>query len=312
MLPSLADWISAFRRMSGKVGDGEHVHHAPGLVGAVSLEAPAKRLAHGAARAVAADDVAGAHGFNLSFPARFGALKTDGDWMAPVRRGGVDLQPGETPVVVRLQPVRRVAHDFQIEVVHPRLVEDHMRKLGEAVLDILDPAAAGDRLRPRRIRFPEGGFVDPVGFLFNPVGKTEGLEHLHGAAGNAVGLAELKRTRFLVDDPGGDLRKSAKLRRQRQPGRSAADDQDVDLPWAGFRYWRGRRRLSSALRSPDLRSETRSGGIAWDRVLHSPAPNACPSGLKARNATRCTGTIIIYSVYLLSVYCQLSLVWRTE
>ena len=50
----------------GEVGDGQHVHHAPGLVGRVAHQLPADGLAHRAARAVAADDVARPHRFHLA------------------------------------------------------------------------------------------------------------------------------------------------------------------------------------------------------------------------------------------------------
>ena len=43
-----------------EVGDGQHVHDAPGVVGEVAARHGADRIAHPAARAVAADDVLGA------------------------------------------------------------------------------------------------------------------------------------------------------------------------------------------------------------------------------------------------------------
>src|SRR5215469_6641070 len=55
------------------------------------------------------------------------------------------------------------------------------------------------------------------------------MEHLHRAAGDSVGLAEMQRPRLLLDDPGGDVRKRRQLRRECQTCRPAADDQDVDL-----------------------------------------------------------------------------------
>ena len=38
MLPSLADWISALAADVGEVGDGQHIHHAPGLIGRVAVQ----------------------------------------------------------------------------------------------------------------------------------------------------------------------------------------------------------------------------------------------------------------------------------
>ena len=86
-----------------------------------------------------------------------------------------------------------------------------------------------DALRARRIRLPENGLVDPAGLAQHPLGKAIGIEHLHGAAGDAVGLSHQQAARLLLDDAGLDVGKGRQLRRERQPGRSAADDQDIDL-----------------------------------------------------------------------------------
>ena len=75
---------------------------------------------------------------------------------------------------------------------------------------------------------PEDGFVHPIGFAGDLVRKAERLEHFHGAAGDAVCLADLERAGFALNDAGGDVRKSRQLRRQRQARRAAADDEDID------------------------------------------------------------------------------------
>ena len=59
----------------GKVGDGQHIHHAPGVVGGIAVQRAADRLAHGAARAVAADDVAGLDGLDLPLVRGFEPLE---------------------------------------------------------------------------------------------------------------------------------------------------------------------------------------------------------------------------------------------
>ena len=104
-----------------------------------------------------------------------------------------------------------------------------MRKFGQPVFDILNPAGAHDPAPVGIVRLPERRLVDPVGLLHDALAETEGLEHLHRAAGDAVGLTEQQRAGFLLDDPGLDVGKGGQLRRQRQAGRSAADDQDIDL-----------------------------------------------------------------------------------
>jgi len=55
------------------------------------------------------------------------------------------------------------------------------------------------------------------------------VEHLHGAAGDAVGLAKPQWSRLLFDDAALDVGERRQLRRKCQPRRSAADDQDINL-----------------------------------------------------------------------------------
>src|SRR5205085_484033 len=73
------------------------------------------------------------------------------------------------------------------------------------------------------------------------IGQTERLEHLDGATGDSVGLAHLEWTVLAVDDRGPDLGEVAHLRRQDQAGRSAPDDQHVDLLSESCRPLRNRR-----------------------------------------------------------------------
>src|SRR6516164_10690389 len=49
-----------------EIGDSQHIHDAPGVVGGIAVELAANGLAHGAARAVAADHVAGLDRLGLS------------------------------------------------------------------------------------------------------------------------------------------------------------------------------------------------------------------------------------------------------
>src|SRR5271156_1157600 len=51
----------------GEVGAGEHIHHAPGLVGRISVQRPPEGSAHGAVRAVATDYEPSLHGFQAPF-----------------------------------------------------------------------------------------------------------------------------------------------------------------------------------------------------------------------------------------------------
>jgi len=104
-----------------------------------------------------------------------------------------------------------------------------VRHLGEAVLDILDATAAGDPARVGRVGPPEHRLVDPVRLPEDPARDAEGLEHLHRAARDAVGLAEIDRTLAALDDHRPDIRERGELGSDDEPGRAGADDEDVDL-----------------------------------------------------------------------------------
>ena len=111
--------------------------------------------------------------------------------------------------------------------MHARLVDDHVRALGQAVLGVLDPPAADDLRAVRGIRLPEDRFVDPVRLLEQALAEPEGPEHLDGAAGHAVGLAKLERAWPALDDSGLDVGESGQLCREDETGRTATDDEDV-------------------------------------------------------------------------------------
>ncbi|MET3762245.1 hypothetical protein ABIB28_002799 [Sphingomonas sp. UYEF23] len=104
-----------------------------------------------------------------------------------------------------------------------------MRKFRKTFLDIVDTPCPDNRVRRGIVRSPEAGFIDPMAFLHHPFGETEGVEHFHRATRDAVGLAAQQPSGFLLDDAGGDVGKSGKLRGQRQSRRSATDDQDIDI-----------------------------------------------------------------------------------
>ncbi len=117
--------------------------------------------------------------------------------------------------------------------MYPRLVQHHMRELRQAVFHVLHAAVAHDVLRLFFVGLPEGHLVDPAGLLHHPLAEVEGLEHLHRAAGDAIGLTQLQRAVLLLDDAGVDVGKGRQLRGQRQPGGAAADDEHVHLRRCG-------------------------------------------------------------------------------
>ena len=55
--------------------------------------------------------------------------------------------------------------------MHPRLVQDDVRELGQAVFDVLHPAATDDIRALSDVRLPERGLVDPIGFFQHPLAE---------------------------------------------------------------------------------------------------------------------------------------------
>ena len=210
----------------GEVGDGKDVHHAPGMVGEITAQLAPDRLAHGTASAVAADDVPGADNDLLALACGISAPQCDGDGMVVAL---VDGEAGELEAVIDLEPARRAPHRLQQVVMDPRLVDDHVRELRQAVLHVLHASGAHD---PRPIVLvgpPEHGLIHPIGLSDQVLTESERLEHLHRAAGDAVGLPELDRTRPALHDACRDPRELRQLSGQHQPGGTGAHDEHVDL-----------------------------------------------------------------------------------
>ena len=203
----------------GEIGDGQYIHHAPKLPCGFAFQIDAQRPSDRAARAVAADDIAGADCFGLTISA------AERRCYGKFRVGGSG-QRDKLPVVFRRQAPRRLLHFLKIEIMHPRLIEDEMRHLGQVILDILYAVDAGQPPGAFR-RAPEGDFIDLIGFPHDFFREAERLEHLNRSAGDAVGLPDLKRAGLALDDAGVDVGKGGKLRGQRQARRTAADDEDV-------------------------------------------------------------------------------------
>lgn len=81
-------------------------------------------------------------------------------------------------------------------------------------------ASGADDARAVGRRAPEDGLVDPVGFAHEGGAEAEGVEHLDGAAGDAIGLADLQRAVALIDDAGGDAGEGRELGGEQQSGRA--------------------------------------------------------------------------------------------
>src|ERR1700722_11368093 len=114
-----------------------------------------------------------------------------------------------------------------------------MRKFRQTVLHVLDPAAADDLCRLAVVGLPECRLVDPTCLLEHALAEAEGMEHFHRAARDPTRLSAQHPARLLLDDAGLDVGKCRQLRGKRQPRRSAAYDQDIDLFGEGALCARG-------------------------------------------------------------------------
>ena len=64
-----------------KVGDGEHVHHAPGLIGRIPVQSNAQCLSYAAVRAIGADHEPRLDDFQLALVPGVIPLQPDGHGM---------------------------------------------------------------------------------------------------------------------------------------------------------------------------------------------------------------------------------------
>ena len=123
---------------------------------------------------------------------------------------------------------RRALHVVAEVGEHPRLVDDDVRELRQALLDVLDAAGADDPVPSSGSARQKAVSLTQYASAQQTVGEAERLEHLDGAAGDAVRLPDLERPVPAIDDRVGDPG-SARAARQDQAGRAAADDEHVGL-----------------------------------------------------------------------------------
>ena len=132
--------------------------------------------------------------------------------------------------------------------MNPRLIDDHVRELREAVLDVLHVSGPYD-LRPIvLVRPPEHCLIHAVGLGNQICTEAEGVERLHRSARDAIGLPQMKRPRPTLNDPSRNPRKLRQLRGEDQPGWTGAHDQHVDLA-----RHRGRSTIHDRISRPDPR-----------------------------------------------------------
>jgi hypothetical protein len=185
--------------------------------------------------------------------------------------GGVrDLHPDRLQAIVDRELAGRVPHELQQEVQQPGLVDDDVGELREQVAHVLGAAQAGDPGVVLRVGAPEVGLVDPVGLLGHLAGQAEGLEHLDGAAVHPVRPADLQRAVGLLHDTGDDPGELRELSGQQQAGRTAADDEDVDL--------RGQGTLVRAAAFCGGADAGIAGTITLGEILHQTIPVDRPHG----------------------------------
>ncbi len=216
-LPSSAEAIRHFWRTSGKSVLARMSITPQAWCAASPCSSPPMALRTVRARAVATDDVVGPHLGRLA-PVHAGIFQRHGHRV--VVRLRVDHQVLHRPVVVGREPGGRVLHDVEEQLVHPGLVDQHMRHLGAVVGHVLHPVDPPDMGGVRRVGRPERRLVHPVALALDLVGETEGLEHLHRAGVDAVRFALFNVARIALDDHRVDLGELRELSREAQTGRA--------------------------------------------------------------------------------------------
>ena len=206
----------------GKVGDGQHVDDAPGVVREVAARDGADRIPHAAARTVASDDVPGA---DDALRALADIAQRDHHRVLAV---GLDFQGDEFQAVVGLEPGRRIAHVVEQVLLQPSLVDDEMREFRQAVLGVLNPSGAFDARAILLRRPPEHRLVHPMSLANDLLPQPESFQHLDGAAGDAVRVPDLERAVATLDQSRADVGEIRQLRCEQSAGRPAADDENVD------------------------------------------------------------------------------------
>ena len=282
MLPAFAEWIAHLSRMSGKsvTARTSRTPHDWFVASPASSRPIASRVP---LRDPSAPTTYFARIVEVSPVASdvLQVLELDGD---RVLRGaaGVDRDVVGVQAVERRQLGRRPLHVVEQIGEHPRLVDDHVGHLGEALFDVVDAPGPRDPARVGGVRPPERDLVDRVPLVDQLVGQAERLEHLHAAARDAVGLADLQRAVLAVDDHGPDVGEVGQLRGQDQSGRTGADDQDVGLLRQAFRALGDRRVRVLDERVAGLVAveiELHVARLSWILRRRAPLPPGPPASL---------------------------------
>src|SRR5699024_5007079 len=179
---------------------------------------------------VAADDIAGPDRAFLTGALAGGVANGDGDRMISRRTlGAVDGEVDELDAVVGSDPTRRLDGELGEVVEHAGLVDDEVRELADPVLVVLGPTGADDVLGIVRVRIPKRHLRDVVALAHDLFGEAERLKSLDGTSLDAIGLTDDQTGVALLDHPSVYVRVLRELGGRDHSGRSAADDEDVDL-----------------------------------------------------------------------------------
>ena len=85
--------------------------------------------------------------------------------------------------------------------IQSQKIRIRLKAFDHRVLDQSAQEIVGTAKRTVRPRPPKADLVDLIPLLDDPLGKSERLEHLDRAAGNAIRLPEFQRSGLSFDDP---------------------------------------------------------------------------------------------------------------
>src|SRR5699024_5550122 len=200
----------AFGAPVREVSIHQHVHHAPGMHrGAPDVLAP-DRLPHRTTSTVAAGHIFRPH--RALTPVVLAAGLPQGD-LHRVLTLVVHLQGGELQAVVGSDAAGAVRGGLGEVVQYARLVHDQMRELADVLRVVLGAGGTHDAPGVLRIRPPEIHIGDVVGLGDDARCEPEGLEGLHAARLDAIGLPEHQTAFAPFHDAGGHRGELRHLRR---------------------------------------------------------------------------------------------------
>ena len=184
------------------------------------MQSDIKSLSYGTSRTVAANHITRAEGFGLSLTGRIKMFQSDDDGSGN-RRVIINSEADKFALVKGFHARRCVTHVLQIKIMHPGLVQDYMRELGQTIFHVLYASAADDVERRWRARCAYRlarhlQRVDEIGGLVDAAEIADGATLVVALCADRVALDAALVERIAREDPADDLALIGYLNRRMQ------------------------------------------------------------------------------------------------